>query len=62
MAITKATEIGRIEYVESVLSANGWSVEKIFNEKTYESKIFGFYNSESDPFFSIIARNNKSNN
>ena len=31
-------------------------------EKTYEEKLFGFYSSESDPFFSVIARNNKSNN
>tara|TARA_B100001250_G_scaffold264845_1_gene228354 strand:+ start:1701 stop:2351 length:651 start_codon:yes stop_codon:yes gene_type:complete len=52
----------RIHYVQSVLSANGWIIEKIFNEKTYNYKLFGFYNSESDPFFSIVARNNKSNN
>ena len=34
----------------------------IINEKTYENRLFGFYNIESDPFFSVIARNNKSNN
>ena len=32
-----------------------------FNERTYESKVFGLYESESDPFFSVVARNNKSN-
>ena len=57
-----SSEMGRIEYVKSVLSANGWSVEKIINEKTYDKKLLGIYSSESDPFFSVIARNNKSNN
>ena len=28
----------------------------------YLRKIFGFYSADSDPFFSVIARNNKSNN
>ena len=59
---THSSEEGRIDYVKSVLSVNGWSVEKIINEKTFENKIFGLYLSESDPFFSVIARNNKSNN
>ena len=59
---TYSSEDKRIEYVCSVLSANGWRINKIFNEKTYEEKLFGLYSSESDPFFSIIARNNKSNN
>ena len=58
---TNSSDEERIKYVKSVLSTNGWTVEKIFNEKTYENKIFGFYKSESDPFFSVIARNNKSN-
>ena len=57
-----SSEMGRIEYVKSVLSANGWSVEKVFKEKTYDKKLLGIYSSESDPFFSVIARNNKSNN
>ena len=56
-----SSEEGRLEYVKNVLSDNGWIVEKIFNEKTYENKLFGLYSSESDPFYSIIARNNKSN-
>ncbi len=59
---TYSSDNKRIEYVCSVLSSNGWRIEKIFNEKTYEEKLFGFYSSESDPFFSIVARNNKSNN
>ena len=59
---TNSTEQKRIDYVKSILSANGWSIEKIINEKTYENKLLGFYNSEGDPFFSVIARNNKSNN
>ena len=59
---TNSTEEERIEYVISVLSDNGWIVEKIFNEKTYENKLFGIYSFESDPFFSVIFRNNKSNN
>ena len=59
---TFSSEEKRIEYVKSVLTQNGWTIEKIFNEKTYEKKLFGFYFSESDPFFSVIARNNKSNN
>ena len=57
-----SSEEERIIYVKSVLLANGWSVEKIYIEKTYENKLFAFHTSESDPFFSIIARNNKSNN
>ncbi len=58
---TYSSEEKRIEYVTSVLTSNGWRVEKIFNEKTQDKKLFGFYSSESDPFFSVIARNNKSN-
>ena len=57
-----SSEANRIEYVKNVLSSNGWRIEKIMNEKTYENKLFGFYSSESDPFYSVIARNNKSNN
>ena len=59
---TNSSELKRIDYVQSILSTNGWRIEKIYNEKTYENKIFGIYNTESDPFFSVIARNNKSNN
>ncbi len=56
-----SSEEKRIEYVYSVLKANGWRIEKIFNEKTQDKKLFGFYSADSDPFFSVIARNNKSN-
>ncbi|WP_269624845.1 SAM-dependent methyltransferase [Prochlorococcus marinus] len=59
---TYSSEQKRIEYVISVLNANGWRVEKTFNEKTKVKKVFGFYSADSDPFFSVIARNNKSNN
>tara|TARA_Y100001968_G_scaffold196612_1_gene180349 strand:+ start:3942 stop:4430 length:489 start_codon:yes stop_codon:yes gene_type:complete len=59
---TSSSEEGRIEYVKSVLIGNGWKIVKIFKEKTYDKKLFGFYSAESDPFFSVIARNNKSNN
>ena len=58
---TNSSEMRRIEYVKSVLSDNGWKVERIFNEQTFENKFFGLYTSSSDPFFSVIARNNKSN-
>ena len=58
---TYSSEEKRIEYVTSVLTSNGWRIEKILNEKTHDEKLFGFYSSESDPFFSVIARNNKSN-
>ena len=58
---TYSSEEKRIEYVTSVLNSNGWKIEKILNEKTQDKKLFGFYSSESDPFFSVIARNNKSN-
>ena len=59
---TYSSEEKRIEYVTSVLIKNGWRIEKILNEKTYQYKLFRLCKSESDPFFSIIARNNKSNN
>jgi len=59
---TNSSEKNRIEYVKGVLSNNGWRIEKIFNEKTIDKKLFGFYTAESDPFFSVIARNNKSHN
>ena len=59
---TYSSEVKRIEYVTSILIDNGWRIEKILNEKTYQENLFGLYNSESDPFFSVIARNNKSNN
>ena len=58
---TYSSEEKRIAYVTSVLTSNGWRIEKILNEKTQDKKRFGFYSSESDPFFSVIARNNKSN-
>ena len=58
---TNSTEENRLEYVKSVLTANGWRIDKIYNEKTYEDKLFGLYSTVGDPFFSIIARNNKSN-
>ena len=58
---TYSSEEKRIEYVTSVLTSNGWRIEKILNEKTQDNKFFGFYSSESDPFYSVIARNNKSN-
>ncbi|WP_269610370.1 SAM-dependent methyltransferase [Prochlorococcus marinus] len=58
---TYSSEKNRIEYVNNVLSANGWRIERIYNEKTHDKKLFGFYSVESDPFFSVIARNNKSN-
>ena len=58
---TYSSEEKRIEYVTSVLTSNGWRIEKILNEKTQDKMLFGFYSSESDPFFSVIARNNKSN-
>jgi len=59
---TYSSEDRRIEYVKSVLTSTGWKIEKTFTEKTQDKKLFGFYSAESDPFFSIIARNNKSNN
>ena len=59
---TYSSEDERIEYVKRILSLTGWSVKKIFKEKTYENNLFGFYTSESDPFFSIVARNDKCNN
>lgn len=59
---TYSTEDRRIDYVKSVLTSTGWRIEKTFIEKTQDKKLFGFYSAESDPFFSIIARNNKSNN
>ena len=59
---TYSSEDGRVEYVSSVLVENGWRIENIYKEKTMEKKLFGIYSSESDPFFSVIARNNNSNN
>tara|TARA_B100000214_G_C23935194_1_gene612800 strand:+ start:863 stop:1513 length:651 start_codon:yes stop_codon:yes gene_type:complete len=58
---TNSSEIGRIEYVCSVLNSNGWIVENIVTEKTYSKQVFGLISTESDPFYSVIARNNKSN-
>ncbi len=58
---TYSSEEKRIEYVTSILTSNGWRIEKIINERTKDKKLFGIYSSESDPFFSVIARNNKSN-
>ena len=58
---TYSSEEKRIEYVTNILTSNGWRIEKILNEKTRDKMLFGFYSSESDPFFSVIARNNKSN-
>ncbi len=57
-----SSEEERIDYVKNILTANGWRIERIFNEKTYVKRLFGLYKSEGDPFFSVVARNNKSNN
>ena len=57
-----STEEKRIEYVKSVLISNGWRIVKTLNEKTHDKRLFGLYSADSDPFFSVIARNNKSNN
>ena len=59
---TYSSEEKRIEYVSNVLTDNGWRIEKILCEKTNDKKLFGLYSVESDPFFSVIARNNKSSN
>ncbi len=59
---TERSEIGRINYVKDVISFNGWNIEEIINEKTIDRKFFGLYQQSGDPFFSVIARNNKSNN
>ena len=59
---TQSSEEDRIDYIKSILNDTGWTVEKIFSEKTYDKKLFSIFTSESDPFFSIVARNNKSNN
>ncbi len=59
---TYSSEAKRIDYVTGVLTANGWRIDKILCEKTYEKQLFGFKISESDPFYSVIARNDKSNN
>ena len=58
---TYSSEGKRIDYVTNVLTSNGWRIEKVLNERTHDKKLFGFYSSESDPFYSVIARNNKSN-
>tara|TARA_B100000945_G_scaffold35492_1_gene24022 strand:+ start:977 stop:1627 length:651 start_codon:yes stop_codon:yes gene_type:complete len=59
---TYSSEEQRIKYVHTVLTANRWRIEKVFNEKTHEKKLLGLYPTEGDPFFSVVARNNKSNN
>ena len=59
---TERSETGRIEYVKDVISFNGWKIEKIIKEKTIDSRLFGLYQESGDPFYSVISRNNKSNN
>ena len=59
---TNSSEEKRIDYVNNILTSNGWNIQTIFKEKTHEEKLFGFYSAESDPFFSVVAINNKSNN
>ena len=59
---TERSELGRVDYVKDVISSNNWKVEKTINEKTIDHRLFGLYQEWGDPFYSIIARNNKSNN
>ena len=59
---TERSEIGRIDYVKDVISFNGWNIENIINEKTIDRSFLGLYQHSGDPFFSVIARNNKSHN
>ncbi len=57
-----SSEEERMDYVQNILTTNGWRIERTLNEKTVEERLFGIYKSEGDPFYSVIARNNKSNN
>ena len=50
---TYSSEEKRIEYVTSVLTSNGWRIEKILNEKTQDKKLFGFYSSETFHYCSM---------
>ena len=59
---TERSETGRIDYVKDVISFNGWEIEKVINERTIDRRLFGLFQESADPFFSVIARNNKSNN
>ncbi len=59
---TYSSEDERIEYVRNVISTNGWRVHKILKEKTYDHKLLGLITSPGDPFYSLVAKNNKSNN
>ena len=59
---SNSTDDGRVAYVKSVLLNNGWEIEKIYVEETFDNKLLGFYTQMGDPFFSIVAKNNKSNN
>ena len=59
---SNSSEYQRIDYVKNILDEHGWRVQTIFNEKTINHSFLGILNSEGDPFFSIVAINNKTNN
>ena len=59
---TNSSDMERIEYIKNILTTHGWRIEKIFHEQTFEKKFYGLYKQEGDPFFSVLARNNKCNN
>ena len=46
----------RINYIKSVLVAQGWKEPRHIAEETYQNKVFGTLKIKGDPFFSVIAK------
>ncbi len=54
---TQGSDVDHINYIKSVLIAQGWSNLEYIAEKTKKSGVFSYLNIPGDPFFSVLASN-----
>ena len=66
MFFTKAPQIwadgsdqDHLEYVASVLLAQGWCQPEVIAEQTRNAGLAGYFGGKGDPFFSVIAQKNR---
>ena len=63
MFFTKAPQVWtdnddkqHLDYVGTVLQANGWSDVRVFAEETKAAGLMGIVGGKGDPFFAVVAR------
>jgi SAM-dependent methyltransferase len=65
MFFTKAPQVWtdnddkqHLDYVGTVLQANGWTDVRVFAEETKAGGLMGLVGGKGDPFFAVVARKN----